>query len=173
MSDMMIVRQDHGSMVGIYAIGDLLLEFNRDDDTFAKWKTQAEFQAYHLDEDTTNILITMWLKGKALSWFQSKTEFVQLSVAELFDEMECTFDLKPSKMNLRRTFERRIWQVNESFLDYFHEKLILENKILIDEEEFIDYAIDGIPDYCIRDQARNNTFCSKSEMLEALRKLSL
>lgn len=81
-------RQNYDSIIGIRAIGDLLSEFSGDNDTFVRWRTQAEFlrRTYGLDEDATKVLLTM--KGKALSWFHSKAEHIQLSIRDLFDEME-------------------------------------------------------------------------------------
>jgi len=83
------------------------------------------------------------------------------------------FDLRPSKLALRKSFERRIWQNKESFSDYFHDKVILANRVPVDDEELTDYIIDGIPDKRLRDQARIQRFNSKSDLLEAFRNLTL
>lgn len=83
------------------------------------------------------------------------------------------FDLRPTKLTLRRSFERRTWQSKESFSDYFHDKVILANRVPIDDEELIDYIIDGIPNIRLRDQARVQRFSTKSNLLEAFRGLKL
>ena len=50
------------------------------------------------------------------------------------------------KIKVRKQFENRICQKNENFSQYVHDKVILMNKVSIDEAEIIDYLIEGIPD---------------------------
>jgi len=49
-------------------------------------------------------------------------------------------------MALRKKFEARKWKPSESFADYFHDKIILAKNVPVNEEEMINYLIDGIPD---------------------------
>ncbi|XP_015440400.1 PREDICTED: uncharacterized protein LOC107195130 [Dufourea novaeangliae] len=142
---------------------------------FQKWKMQAELlrETYHLDENTMKVLLTLRLKGKALSWFNSRAEHVRLRLPDLYRAIEEMFDEKVSQSALRKEFEKRTWQPNEAFSDYFHDKIILANRITIGDEEFVDFAIDGVPDDRMRDQARMQRFATKGDMLEAFKKLSL
>lgn len=57
------------------------------------------------------------------------------------------FDLRPNKLEMRKQFEDRTWQNNESFCDYYHDKMIMTTRIPIDDGEIVDYLIDGIPDF--------------------------
>ena len=46
-------------------------------------------------------------------------------------------------MALRKEFERRTWQVGETFNEYYHDKIIMVNHISIDTNEIIDYVVEG------------------------------
>jgi len=59
-----------------------------------------------------------------------------------------------SKLELRRSFEKRLWQSTESFSSYYHAKIILANKASIVQDEVVDYLIDGKLESRMRDQAR-------------------
>ena len=64
-----------------------------------------------------------------------------LNIAELLKHMWALFDDHPRKLKLRRDFEARVWLRKEPFAHYYHEKLILANRVPIAEEEIIDYLI--------------------------------
>lgn len=99
------------SSMSIRAIGDLLSEFHRDD-TFWKWEKQIQLlrTIYNLDDNLMRVLMSSRLKDKALSWFHSKPDHLELSVDNLLNRMKEMFDLRPTKLTLRRNFERRTWQ---------------------------------------------------------------
>ncbi|KYN14490.1 hypothetical protein ALC57_13305 [Trachymyrmex cornetzi] len=133
---------------GVRNLRDLLPEFDASDNTFWRWKNQLEFfrNSYQLDDNTTRILISSRMKGRALNWFYSKAEYVTLSIEDLLQEMAQMFDSRPSKLSLRKEFEARIWKTEESFCDYYHEKVILANRVPIAEDELLDYVVEGISD---------------------------
>lgn len=87
--------------------------------------------------------------------------------------MSRIFNNRPSRLTLRKDFERRKWRNGETFSEYFHEKVVLANKASIDEEELIDCLIDGVPDARMRSQARMLRFTSTNDLLDAFQKLSL
>lgn len=163
------------SRVNIRIISDLLSEFRGDCDSFETWKRQIELlrATYRLDENSTKILISLRLKNKALSWFHSKPEHLQLNAADLLSEMSRMFDNRPSKLTLRRDFEKRKWRSGETFAEYYHEKVVLANRASVDEEELVDCLIDGVQDTRMRNQARMLCFTSAVDILDAFRKLSL
>lgn len=74
------------SSMSIRAIGDLLSEFHGDD-TFWKWEKQVQLlrTTYNLDDNATRVLISSRLKDKALGWFHSKPDHLQLSVDNLIN----------------------------------------------------------------------------------------
>ncbi|XP_054091815.1 uncharacterized protein LOC128923562 [Zeugodacus cucurbitae] len=88
-------------------------------------------------------------------------------------EMSSLFEEKTSNLMLKKKFETRQWLTTESFREYFHEKLILANRILIGEDELVEYLIEGIPDNTLRSQAKMQQFLDKYELLEAFRNIQL
>jgi len=74
---------------------------------------------------------------------------------------------------LRKEFERRTWQTGETFQAYFHDKIIMANRISVDADEIIDYVIDGIPDLRLRDQARLQRFKDAADLVEAFENVTL
>ena len=161
--------------ISIRSIGELLNNFDAKDNTFWLWKQQLILlkDTYKLDENTTKVLISTKLKGRALTWFHSKSEHLTSSVSELLKEMMTMFDHRPGKFAQRREFESRKWQSNEPFADYYHDKVILAKRVPIAEDEMIDYIIDGIPDERLQDQARIQRFEEKSALLKAFEKVSV
>lgn len=73
-------------------------------------------------------------------------------------------------MDRLKKFEARTWQTNESFHNYYHEKLILGNLVPIQENDLVDYLV-GIPD--LRNQARMQNFNEVKALLNGFRKISL
>lgn len=77
---------------------------------------------------------------------------------ELLDELRGMFYQRPNKITLRRRFEARTWKKGETFHDYVHEKVIMANRISVNDDEILGYIIDGIPDMHLRDLARVQGF---------------
>lgn len=101
-------------------------------------KNRCDFYVTHkLDDNSTRVLISSRLREKALSWFHSKPNNLKLNVIQLLERMKEMFDLRPNKLALRKSFEGRIWQSKESFSDYFHDKVILANKVSVDDDEIV------------------------------------
>ena len=150
-------------------------EFNGSDKDFSDWEKQVLLLSatYELDDNCAKILISSKLKGNALEWFHSKSEHIEMSMDNLLTEMRRMFDHRPKKLERRRIFEERKWQRSEPFSHYYHNKLILRNQVPVDEDEMIDYLIDGIPDVQLRNQARMRKFGHSSELLEAFNKILL
>lgn len=162
-------------MGGIKGIKELLPDFEATDNTFWRWKSQLELlrETYWLGENATRILIGSRLKGRALSWFYSKTEHLTLSIEDLLKEMQQMFDLRPGKLALRKKFEARVWKGDEPFCNYYHEKMILANRVPVAKDELLDYLIEGIINVNLRNQIRFAKFKSRAELLEAFESVSL
>lgn len=144
-------------------------------ENFLIWEKQllTVRRNYNVNDCTIKRIISMKLKDKALNWFYSKSEYLEMNVNELLREMKQMFYQRESKLTLRRNFETRIWQNGETFTDYFYDKVILGNYINLEEEELIDSVIDGIPDENIKSQARIQNFSTRHELLSGLSKVSL
>lgn len=93
--------------------------------------------------------------------------------AELIDFMRRMFDHRPVKIKLHRKFEKRSWRNDESFSDYYYDKVIFASKLSIDEDELIDCVIDGIPEIPLRNQARMHRFETKEDLLRAFEQIKL
>ncbi|XP_076667929.1 uncharacterized protein LOC143368757 [Andrena cerasifolii] len=161
--------------LSIRVIGDLLREFDGNDNTFWKWEQQVDLlrTSYQLHENASRVLISSKLKGRAASWFHSKAEHLTLTIVDLLGEMKIMFDYRPTQVALRQEFQDRTWKSGEKFTDYYHDKLILANQVPIPSAEVVDYLIDGVPDVPLRDHARMMCFKTTGELLGALEKISL
>jgi len=87
--------------------------------------------------------------------------------------MRKMFDHRPARITLRKNFEKRVWQATELFSEYFHKKVTLANQVPVEEEEVIDYLIEGIPDVHLKNQAKVQKFSTKEELLEAFERVRL
>lgn len=54
-----------------------------------------------------------------------------------------------------------------------HKKIILGNRVPIEDDEIMDYVVDEIPDGVLRDQAHFQCFKTVGSILEAFEKISL
>lgn len=161
--------------INMSAIAELLTTFDGTTGNFETWERQLKLlkQTYRLDDEHARVLIGMRLKGKALEWLHSKPEFMEMSVEALLCELKTMFNHRPSKIVSRKKFEERVWRKEETFSDYVHQKVILGNRISIDEGELAEYIIDGIPDRTLRDQARISGLDTKAALLEAFERITL
>ncbi|XP_076232912.1 uncharacterized protein LOC143178263 [Calliopsis andreniformis] len=161
--------------MSIRAIGDLLSDFDGRDNTFWKWEQQVNLfrTTYHLDENTTRVLISSKLKARAASWFHSKSEHITLRIDDLLREMKIMFDHRPSRLSLRRQFENRVWNSGKLFTDYFHDKIMLGNRVPIAERELVEYIIDGVTDQQLRNQARIMRIKTTADLLESFENIKL
>ena len=167
-------RSSFSSGISLKAVGDLISEFTGGDD-FENWEKKVDLvrETYQLDDNALKILISSKLKGRALSWFHSKPDHLSLSFSELMKQMKLMFHHRPNKLALRREFEKRTWSINEPFSDYYHDKLILANRLPVAEEEIVDYLIDGIPSAQLGSQARMHCFTSHLDLLKSFEKITL
>ncbi|KAF7265568.1 hypothetical protein GWI33_021022 [Rhynchophorus ferrugineus] len=76
------------------------------------------------------------------------------------------FKHRPSKLLRRKEFESRVWKTSERFTYYYHDKVIFGNQVPVEEEEIIDYIVDGISDRQLLDQIRMLRFCSGTDLPE-------
>lgn len=73
----------------------------------------------------------------------------------------------------RKQFEERQWRQGETFSAYFHEKIILANRVPIEEEEILEYFIKGISNVQLRNQAKLQQFDSKDQLLTAFESVNV
>ena len=161
--------------INISLIGELLSHFDGKGGTYDSWKRQVILseKTYNLDEDITRILIGSRLKNKALIWFHSRFEHIEMTTKDLLTELGKMFYQRPNKVLLRKQFEERSWKRGKSSTEYIHNTLILANRVPIDEAERVDYIIDELPDPMLRNHARKQCFKSMEALLAAFEKVSL
>ncbi|XP_033217931.1 uncharacterized protein LOC117173458 isoform X1 [Belonocnema kinseyi] len=163
------------SNVNIRDISDLLSEFSGSNRNFYQWEKQLQLLSatYKLNDNLAKILLSSKLRSNALEWFHSKSDHIEMSMEDLLKDMKQMFDHRPNRLERRRLFEERKWKFNEAFCEYYHKKLILANQVPVDDEEVVDYILDGMPDLQLRTQARMRCLKTSSELLEGFNKSSL
>lgn len=150
-------------------------EFDGVSQNFDTWEKQIRFlkTAHRLEDNFAKILLGMKLKKKALEWFHSKPEYLGMTFDALMGKLKSMFHHRQNKVAMRKKFEGRLWRKEETFHEYVHDKIIMGNRVPIDNDEMLDYVIDGIPDNTLRDQARIQRFDTTESLLEAFEKIIL
>ncbi|XP_078051294.1 uncharacterized protein LOC144477441 [Augochlora pura] len=115
------------------------------------------------------VLMVSRLKGRALEWFHSKTEFVAMTVDQLLQELGDISADWPSRVAVRREFDRRTWKRGKTYAENFHQKVILGNRASIDDRDMVEYRLDGVPDVMLRNNARLQRFQTKEALLGAFK----
>ncbi|XP_011874435.1 PREDICTED: uncharacterized protein LOC105565665, partial [Vollenhovia emeryi] len=148
---------------------DLIGECDGGNLDFDRWEKQVEklLSSYDLSEHQAKALICSKLSGKALRWFHSRIDCVELSCEDLLQGLKQMYGQRVDPLKLRRKLQARMWNAGESFADYLHDKVILANRIPVAEAELISYVIEGIPSQELRTQARVQCYQSTDEMLMA------
>jgi len=72
----------------------------------------------------------------------SSRKHLQLSTRELLKELEAMYDQHADSMILHEKFRAREWRKDETFSDYMHEKIVLGNRVPIEEKQLLGYIID-------------------------------
>jgi hypothetical protein len=82
------------SKININIITELLAIFDDTINDFDTWQSQLKLLKwiYRLDDEHMKILISMWLPEKTLKCLRSKTEYMELPVEDLLDELKSIFD---------------------------------------------------------------------------------
>lgn len=126
---------------------DLIGEFSGNNLDFDRWEKQVKklLASYDLDDHKAKALVCSRLTGKALKWFHSRTDCVDLSYSDLLRELKKMYGQRPDLLTLRREFEARTWNAGETFADYLHDKVTLANRVPVSDAEIISYIVEGIP----------------------------
>ena len=161
--------------ISIQMIADLLSTYSGELGEYDKWERQLQLlrEMYRFPDEQTRVLLGMRLKGKALEWFHSKPEHVSMPIPLLLNELREMFSYRPNVLTLRKKFEERTWKRGETFREYVHDKVIMANRVPIDDREMVPYLLQGIPDPQLRDQARLLKIRTKADLLEAFEDVML
>ncbi|XP_062141955.1 uncharacterized protein LOC133850008 [Drosophila sulfurigaster albostrigata] len=126
-----------------------------------------------LDEESLRMLLAIKLKGNAQQWLHAISTRLREPFQTLCDQLILAFGTGASKAELRRKFEQRKWHQNERFAMYFEEKIVLAQSIKLDNDEFLEQIIEGIPSLNLRNQARIQRFGDPKQMLQAFAHIRL
>lgn len=139
------------------------------------WVTQLRDiqKTYKLNDNMLRALFAVKLIGRARVWLHSRRNTAEEHVDELLQQFCMTFGAKQSKLEVRRTFEQRKWRYEENFADYFNEKMMLAGKLQLDDEELMEYLIDGITSVQIRTQIAMQQHTSTGDLFKALVNIKL
>lgn len=156
-------------------IFNLLNDFDGTHETFRAWENQVQLlkDTYKLTDEETKVMMSEKIKGKAQRWFHSDTDHLRQSVEDLLGMMRKMYDRQTDCLVRRKKFEDRVWRYGESFTDYYHEKIILANRVPISSTEIVSYLIRGIPNENLRNQVRLQKFATDMELLESMEEISL
>lgn len=78
------------------------------------------------------------------------------------------FSCRENRIALMKSFESRKWRRSENFAGYFHDKILLGNKLQLNEPDLIDYVIKGFDNTVLQSQARIKRFLSLAELLTTM-----
>lgn len=149
---------------------NLIGEFHGNHLDLDRWEKQVRtlLTSYTLHDHQAKALVCSRLKGKALKWYHSRADCVELSSENLLQELRKMFGQRPDPLALRRELEARIWCTGETFADYLHDKVTLANRVPVSStDELISYVIEGVPSQELRTQARVQRYESLETMLSA------
>lgn len=134
-----------------------------------RWEGQLRrlLVSYTLDDHQAKALICSRLVGKALKWYHSRVDCVELNCEDLLRKVRKMYGQRPDPLALRRELEARKWNAGEVFADYLHDKVTLANRIPVADNELISYVIEGIPSQELRTQARVQQYETIDAMLAA------
>lgn len=169
-----VPEETHRPRMSITAIADLLNYYDGDA-PYEHWERQFLLlkRIHRLTDCEAMVLLGSRLRGKAAEWFHSRPEYVTMTIDDLSREMRTMFHHLPNRASRKRDFEQRRWKYGERFSDYYHQKIILGNRVPVDEEEMIEYLIEGIPDVILRNQARIERFQTRGALFSAFEKVVL
>ncbi|KAG7203871.1 hypothetical protein KM043_017925 [Ampulex compressa] len=139
------------------------------------WEAQVSklIEMYGLCEQAAKAMVCHKLKGKALRWYRSRPNCVEMTVGQLLNGLRTKFGQWSNILYLKQKFEKRNWRSNESFIDYVREKIVLGYRVPIADMEIVDYIVESIPDMYIRLSAKIQRFPNPVELLSVLSKLEL
>lgn len=155
-------------------ISDLVPEFRGVGDSIDEWFNRIRVinRVYSVEETVLKLIVIGKLRDSALKWFHSRSDNVFYSLDELMCEMKKIFDTRPNKLELRKQFEKRKWLPDEQFTNYYTDKVVLANKVPVNNEELVEYLIDGFDNSTLQSQARIQNFKTPEEVLNSFSRIT-
>ena len=129
-------------------------------------------QNFELKSSTLLLLVINKLDGYALTWFHSKAEYAGYDYDALKIAMENAFTIREDRIALMRVYEKRVWKRSEKFITYYHEKIVLGNKLGFTDDEQLKYMIEGLDNSALQAQAKLARFNSLTEFMVTINDLT-
>lgn len=155
-------------------IAALVPVFKGSGDDAEEWLRRVDSvrNLYRPSDTALLLIIISKLEGKALAWFHSKAEHVEMNYEQFKSALLRMFKVKEDRVTLFKRFENRRWRRGEKFNDYYMDKVLLANKLNLNEEDTISYLIDGIENQTLRSQAKMKEFKTLNHMLTLMNDLT-
>lgn len=155
-------------------IKNYIADFNDDDDGAIWLRNLRSIQTkFNADDETIRALFAQKLQGKAKQWYVCQSDTVSARVDDLFDRFSAVFSNTQTKLVRRRKAEARAWNYDETFYAYYVDKMLLLQKAEINDNEFIDLIIEGIPDKQLKINASMQHFASQEDLLKVMSSMKL
>jgi len=89
---------------------ELIGVFDGNSYDYGRWEKQARklLSTYDLDDFKAKALICSRLTDKALKWYHSRIDCVELSCNDLLNELSKMYGFRPDQLALRREMEARV-----------------------------------------------------------------
>lgn len=96
------ISMDSRTTIDIRNIGKLLGDYDETGKDFQLWKAQVNLlrETYELTENAMKLMVGPKLQWKAQRWYRSRTEYLSMSVNNLFQEMETIFSQPTGRLDL-------------------------------------------------------------------------
>ncbi|XP_075157081.1 uncharacterized protein LOC142230328 isoform X2 [Haematobia irritans] len=160
--------------LSLQMISNLVADYDgKADGTFWVMQLRDIQQTYSLSDNMLRVLFATKLTGRAQAWLHARRNTSNENVDELLQQFCMTFGTKKTKLEIRRNFERRKWNYGENFADYFNDKIMLSSTLSLDEDELVEYIVDGIPSMHIRTQMAMQQYTSADDLLKTLANVRL
>ncbi|XP_075151763.1 uncharacterized protein LOC142225838 isoform X2 [Haematobia irritans] len=160
--------------VSLSLLSNFIAEFDgTSDGNF--WVTQLKDikKTYRLNDYVFRALFATKLVGKAQLWLHTRRNAPEEHIDELLQNFCVTFGTKESKLETRRKFEQRKWRFGETFNEYYDEKIMLASKLQLEEDELLEYLVDGISNIQIKTQASMQQHRTTTDLLKSLANVKL
>lgn len=165
------INQTRAAEISLKDVATLIPKFtgSAEDDvsTFIRRLESIE-RMYSMQQNVLMLAVVAKLEGRAMKWYHSKPEHVEMSFVQFKNALKRMFTCKEDTVTLFRRFESRKLGKSEHFSDYFNEKITLGNKLNLAEEEIITYVIEGFNNPALQVQAKMREFEDLESLLRVM-----
>nr|XP_029732879.1 uncharacterized protein LOC115268848 [Aedes albopictus] len=130
-------------------------------------------RALGLDDETMKLVVIKQLKDSAKDWLHTMTDFMLKTYEETLENLRGMYGFTVNRVELRKCLEKIQWHGREPFVDYCQSKKLIALKLNIEENELVEYIVEGIADLTLKNQARIQNFKTVAEIIQAFRMVKM